>query len=100
MLLIRFAQDICKVRLKHFFNSSLTLEKLGKLTDIFFDRGLMVKSKRKMYRKILVNNKKRYMKNQKAIAIFLQFSKSYLCELGFSSILATINPKKCKSSKN
>lgn len=74
------------------FNLTLTEEE--ELAGLSTDRGLMIKHKEMSIESFWISIKEEYVSlSKKALTILLQFSTSYLCELGFSS-LATIKCKK------
>lgn len=74
------------------FNLTLTEEE--ELAGVSTDRGLMIKHKELSIEAFWISIKEEYVSlSKKALTILLQFSTSYLCELGFSS-LATIKCKK------
>ena len=73
---------------------SLTLTEEEELAAVSTDRGLMMKYKEWSLEAFWISIRKEHVAiSKKALTVLLQFSTSYLCELGFST-LATIKCKK------
>ena len=77
------------------YSLTLTEEELAAVST---DRGLMMKYKESSLEAFWISIRKEHVAiSKKALTVLLQFSTSYLCELGFST-LATIKCKKERKS--